>query len=56
MFALQMAGEYDAPEVWKAAPVLLRSYPREYFHYAIYYGTFAMYQCGGKYWETWLGS
>jgi hypothetical protein len=55
MVSLQMAGEYDAPEVWKAADVFLRN-PwggNVWFYYTVYYGTFAMYTCGGKYWQIW---
>jgi hypothetical protein len=55
MVCLQVAGDYDAPQVKKAADVLIKNKTSPWFYYTVYYGTFAMYQCGGKYWEEWRG-
>lgn len=56
MVSLQMCGDYDAPEVKRAAELIRRNgldWNEKYFFYAIYYGTQAMYQCGGDDWQWW---
>lgn len=54
LLALQVCGEYDAPEVRGAADWLLdcqRDRNVDFFYYGTYYYAQGMYQCGGKYAE-----
>jgi WD40 repeat protein len=53
LVCLQVAGESDAPEAKKAADVLMRNKSSPWFYYTVYYGTSAMFQRGGKYWDDW---
>ena len=59
--ALMLAGERTAPECQGGVRYLvehpLSSYEwayREWYHYALYYGTQAMYQAGGQVWKDWF--
>ena len=54
LLALQVCGQYDAPETLGAAAKLLRDGVEErerWFHYTIYYYAQGMYQRGGRYAE-----
>lgn len=54
--ALQLCGAYDSPEAQAGAEYLYRNplgWGGEWYYYALYYGTQASFQAGGKYWEKW---
>jgi len=54
LLALQVCGEYEAPEAAGAAELLLRTAPKRderWFYYTTYYYAQGMYQRGGKYAE-----
>lgn len=52
LLALQVCGEYDAPEVAGAANLLLRIPPGgDWFYYGMYYYAQGMFQRGGEYAE-----
>ena len=54
LLALQVCGQYDAPETFGAADLLLKSGPKpeeRWFYYTAYYYAQGMYQRGGKYAE-----
>lgn len=52
---LSLCGEHESPEVAKGVSYL-RSRPYEsdnYYYYALYYCSQALFQAGGKTWESW---
>jgi len=54
--ALQLCGLYDDEMVTKGAEYLLKNplqWNSEHFYYALYHASNAMFQAGGKYWNTW---
>jgi len=56
VLALQLCGLYDDPLVIKGADYLKNNpleWNSEFFYYALYHCSNAMFQAGGKYWEFW---
>ena len=54
--ALQLCGLYDDEMVAKGAQYLLNNplqWNSEHFYYALYHASNAMFQAGGKNWDTW---
>jgi hypothetical protein len=56
VLSLQLCGLYDDPLVIKGAEYLMNNplpWNGEHFYYALYHASNAMFQAGGKYWESW---
>ena len=53
LLVLSLSGEYRSPEAKATADFLLGSSDNNYFSYANYYCSQAMFQAGGKYWQQW---
>ena len=56
LLVLSLSGEYRSKEVKATADWLLSRGMQNmgsYFYYTCYYSSQAMYQAGGKYWQTW---
>jgi hypothetical protein len=59
LLVLSLSGEYRAPETKAAADSLMSGAGANgggYFSYSCYYGSQAMFQAGGKYWQQWNDS
>jgi len=61
VLVLELCGDHGSPQSIAGGEYILRQIPRaveesdrmDFYSYGIYYGSQAMFQLGGKYWETW---
>ena len=55
LLVLSLSGQYRSPEAKATAEYLFAGgyQDRSYYLYAAYYGSQAMFQAGGKYWQLW---